>query len=43
MIGEGAAQESAAIGEAPNVAARLQGLAEPDTVVIAPETRRLAP
>ena len=42
VIGEGASQESAALGETPNVASRLQGLAQPDTVVIAPETRRLA-
>jgi class 3 adenylate cyclase/tetratricopeptide (TPR) repeat protein len=42
VIGEGAAQESMVLGETPNVASRLQGLAQPDTVVIAPETRRLA-
>lgn len=41
-IGEGSAEESAAIGETPNVAARLQALAAPDTIVIGPETRRLA-
>ena len=29
------------VGETPNLAARLQGLAEPDTVVIAASTRRL--
>jgi class 3 adenylate cyclase/tetratricopeptide (TPR) repeat protein len=42
LIGEGASREMPALGETPNVAARLQGLAEPDTVVIAAETRRLA-
>jgi class 3 adenylate cyclase/predicted ATPase len=40
LIGEGAAQEQAVVGEAPNLAARLQALAEPGTVVIASETRR---
>ena len=33
LIGEGSAQEEAVVGEAPNLAARLQSLAEPDTVV----------
>jgi class 3 adenylate cyclase/predicted ATPase len=41
-IGEGASEEKAVVGETPNLAARLQGLAEPDTVVIAPATHRLA-
>jgi tetratricopeptide (TPR) repeat protein len=41
LIGQGAAQEQAVIGETPNLAARLQALAEPGTVVIAPSTRRL--
>jgi class 3 adenylate cyclase len=41
LIGEGAAQEQAVVGETPNLAARLQGLAEPGTVVIGPSTRRL--
>src|ERR1700731_82242 len=31
LIGSGAAQEHAVVGETPNVAARLQSLAEPDT------------
>jgi class 3 adenylate cyclase len=35
LIGSGAAQERAVIGETPNVAARLQALAEPNSVVIA--------
>ena len=41
LIGSGAAQEQAIVGETPNLAARLQGIAEPDTVVIAEGTRRL--
>jgi class 3 adenylate cyclase/tetratricopeptide (TPR) repeat protein len=41
LIGEGAAQEQAVVGDAPNLAARLQGIAEPNTVVIADSTRRL--
>jgi class 3 adenylate cyclase len=41
LIGSGAAQEEAVVGETPNLAARLQGLAAPDTVVIAADTRRL--
>src|SRR6185369_7241043 len=41
LLGEGAAQEQAVIGETPNLAARLQGLAEPNSVVIADNTRCL--
>jgi class 3 adenylate cyclase/predicted ATPase len=41
LIGEGAAQEQAVVGETPNLAARLQALAQPGTVVIAAGTRRL--
>jgi predicted ATPase/class 3 adenylate cyclase len=41
LIGEGAAQEEAVIGETPNLAARLQALAAPGTVVISQATRRL--
>src|SRR6201997_2029503 len=41
LIGEGSAQEQSVVGETPNLAARLQALAEPDTVVIAANTRRL--
>src|SRR6516162_11880399 len=40
-IGEGSAQEQSVFGEAPHLAAGLQALAEPDTVVIAAGTRRL--
>ena len=39
--GQGAAQEQAVVGETPNLAARLQALAEPGNVVIAEATRRL--
>ena len=42
LIGKGAAQEQGVVGETPNLAARLQTLAEPGQVVIAPSTRRLA-
>ena len=35
------AEAKLAVGETPNLAARLQGLAGPDEVVIAPTTRRL--
>jgi class 3 adenylate cyclase len=41
LIGSGAAQEQAVVGETPNIAARLQAIAEPNTVVIAESTRRL--
>jgi len=41
LIGAGAAQEQAVVGETPNLAARLQALAEPGAVVIADGTRRL--
>jgi class 3 adenylate cyclase/predicted ATPase len=42
LIGEGAAQEEAVVGATPNLAARLQAVAEPGGVVIAEATRRLA-
>ena len=41
LIGEGAAQEEAVVGETPNLAARLQALAGPGAVVVAGATRRL--
>lgn len=41
LIGEGASQESAVVGETPNLAARLQGLAKKNTVVIGPGTHAL--
>jgi tetratricopeptide (TPR) repeat protein len=41
LIGTGSAQEQAVVGETPNFAARLQVIAEPNTVVISDSTRRL--
>jgi class 3 adenylate cyclase len=41
LIGSGASQERAIVGETPNLAARLQGIAEPNTVVMADSTRNL--
>jgi class 3 adenylate cyclase len=41
LIGERSAHEQSVVGETPNLAARLQALAEPGTVVIAASTRRL--
>jgi class 3 adenylate cyclase/tetratricopeptide (TPR) repeat protein len=41
IVGSGEAQERGVVGETPNLAARLQGLAAPNTVVIAEGTRRL--
>ena len=40
LLGEGAAQERGVVGETPNLAARLQGLAGPNTLVIGEATRR---
>jgi class 3 adenylate cyclase/tetratricopeptide (TPR) repeat protein len=40
-IGSGGRQEQLALGETPNIAARLQGLAAPDTVVISAATAHL--
>jgi class 3 adenylate cyclase len=41
LIGSGEGQERSVVGETPNLAARLQALAEPNTVVIGPRTRGL--
>ena len=41
LIGSGEAQERGIVGETPNLAARLQGIAEPNRIVIAESTRRL--
>jgi predicted ATPase/class 3 adenylate cyclase len=40
-IGSGGRHEQLALGETPNIAARLEGLAAPNTVVISPVTARL--
>ena len=42
LVGEGPSEEWMVAGETPNLAARLQGLADPDTVVIADATHQLA-
>ena len=41
LIWSGASQEQAIVGETPNLAARLQGIAEPNSVVLAESTRKL--
>src|SRR5262249_54581163 len=41
LIGEGSGEEHGIVGDTPNMAARLQALAEPGKVVIAEGTRRL--
>jgi hypothetical protein len=41
LIGSGEAQERGIVGETPNLAARLQGLAQPNSVVVAESTRKL--
>ena len=41
LIGEGASQESAVVGDTPNMAARLQALAEPNSVIVGPGTHEL--
>ena len=40
-IGEGLSEQQVAVGETPNLAARLQSLARPNTVLVASSTRRL--
>jgi class 3 adenylate cyclase len=40
-VGSGQKHEMLALGEAPNVASRIQGLAEPDTIAISADTYRL--
>ena len=41
LIGPGASEQRAIVGETPNLAARLQGVAEPNSVAIAEGTRKL--
>jgi class 3 adenylate cyclase/predicted ATPase len=41
LVGSGDSQERGVVGETPNLAARLQAVAAPNTVVIGPRTRRL--
>jgi class 3 adenylate cyclase/tetratricopeptide (TPR) repeat protein len=41
LVGSGEAQERGVVGETPNLAARLQGIAAPNAVVVAESTRRL--
>ncbi|SDH76780.1 Predicted ATPase [Bradyrhizobium sp. Rc2d] len=41
LIGEGAAREETVVGDTPNLAARLQAMAAPGTVVISARTREL--
>jgi len=41
IVGEGASEERTVLGETPNLAARLQGIATPGQVVIAETTRHL--
>jgi predicted ATPase/class 3 adenylate cyclase len=41
LVGSGEAQERGIVGETPNLAARLQGIVEPNTVIIAEGTRKL--
>jgi len=41
VVGEGELREHAVVGDTPNLAARLQALAEPGTIVVAASTRRL--
>ena len=41
LVGSGEAQERGIVGETPNLAARLQTIAEPNAVVIAESTRKL--
>jgi class 3 adenylate cyclase len=41
LVGAGEAQERGIVGETPNLAARLQALGEPNTIVVGPRTRRL--
>ena len=41
VVGDGFSREETVVGETPNLAARLQGVSEPDTVVISGRTQHL--
>ena len=41
IIGEGSAKEMTVVGETPNIAARLQALAKPNTIIISSATHKL--
>ena len=41
LVGVGSAQTVTAVGETPNLAARLQSMAQPDTVVVSESSRSL--
>lgn len=41
LVGEGSSEERAVLGDTPNLAARLQGVAPPDTVLVSDATRCL--
>jgi len=41
IIGEGAAEQANVVGETPNIAARLQAVAQPNEVIVGPLTHRL--
>ena len=41
LIGQGPAQEHSAVGDTPNLAARLQSIAQPGTIVVSEQVRRL--
>jgi class 3 adenylate cyclase/predicted ATPase len=41
LVGSGEAQERGVVGETPNLAARLQAIGEPNTIVVGPTTRHL--
>jgi class 3 adenylate cyclase len=42
IVGQSVLDRDAVVGKAPNLAARLQGVALPNTVVVSPATKRLA-
>ena len=42
LIGNASSQEQTVVGDTPNLAARLQSLAQPNSIVVAPSTHQLA-